>query len=92
MKIQCGVVCIILSHIYMLYNYSKCLQLFYTKTAGIHFSVITRQFSLQCSTVEPPNSGHVGDKCFVHYSEVVPSFGGSNMRTVVGRGDAVCPL
>ena len=25
------------------------------------------------STVEPPNNGHVGDECFVHYSEVVPS-------------------
>ena len=24
-------------------------------------------------TVEPPNNGHVGDECFVHYSEVVPS-------------------
>ena len=25
------------------------------------------------STVEPPNNGHVGDECFVHYLEVVPS-------------------
>ena len=25
------------------------------------------------STVEPPNNGHVGDECFVHYWEVVPS-------------------
>ena len=25
------------------------------------------------STVEPPNNGHVGDECFVHYSEVVSS-------------------
>ena len=25
------------------------------------------------NTVEPPNNGHVGDECFVHYSEVVPS-------------------
>ena len=24
-------------------------------------------------TVEPPNNRHVGDECFVHYSEVVPS-------------------
>ena len=24
-------------------------------------------------TVEPPNNGHVGDECFVHYSEDVPS-------------------
>ena len=23
--------------------------------------------------VEPPNNGHVGDECFVHYSEFVPS-------------------
>ena len=23
--------------------------------------------------MEPPNNGHVGDECFVHYSEVVPS-------------------
>ena len=38
------------------------------------------------NTVEP---GHVGDECFVHYSEVVPS---SNMTTVVGRRHAVCPL
>ena len=22
---------------------------------------------------EPPNNGHIGDECFVHYSEVVPS-------------------
>ena len=26
-----------------------------------------------CCGVEPPNNGHVGDECFVHYSEVVPS-------------------
>ena len=25
------------------------------------------------NTVEPLNNGHVGDECFVHYSEVVPS-------------------
>ena len=25
------------------------------------------------TTVEPPNNGHVGDECFVHCSEVVPS-------------------
>ena len=25
------------------------------------------------NTVEPSNNGHVGDECFVHYSEVVPS-------------------
>ena len=24
------------------------------------------------STVEPLNNGHIGDECFVHYSEVVP--------------------
>ena len=23
--------------------------------------------------MEPPNNGHVGDECFVHYLEVVPS-------------------
>ena len=23
--------------------------------------------------MEPPNNGHVGDECFVHYSEVFPS-------------------
>ena len=28
---------------------------------------------LLCSTVEPLNSGHFRDKCFVHCSEVVPS-------------------
>ena len=26
-----------------------------------------------CNMVAPPNNGHVGDECFVHYSEVVPS-------------------
>ena len=41
------------------------------------------------ATVEPLNNGHAGDKCFVHYPEVVPS---SNMHTVVGRGHAVCPF
>ena len=40
-------------------------------------------------TIEPLNNGHVGDDCFVHYSEVVPS---SEVLTVVGRGHAVCPL
>ena len=25
------------------------------------------------STVVPPNNGHVGDECFIDYSEVVPS-------------------
>ena len=42
--------------------------------------------------VEPPNNGHVGDECFVHYSAFVPSSEGSNMHTVIGRGHTVCPL
>ena len=25
------------------------------------------------NTVEPPNNGHIGNECFVHCSEVVPS-------------------
>ena len=46
-----------------------------------------------CNTVAPPNNGHVGDECFVHYSEVVPSSEVLySMHTVVGRGHAVCPL
>ena len=28
---------------------------------------------VNCYTVEPLNNGHVGDECFVHNSEVVPS-------------------
>ena len=28
---------------------------------------------VKISTVEPPNNGHVGDKHFVHCSEIVPS-------------------
>ena len=31
-------------------------------------------YAVQISaTVGPPNNGHVGGECFVHYSEVVPS-------------------
>ena len=33
--------------------------------------------------VEPPNNGHVGDECFVHCSEVVPS---SEVEMYIGRG------
>ena len=28
---------------------------------------------LHVYTVEPLNNGHVGDECFVHFSEIVPS-------------------
>ena len=42
------------------------------------------------TTVEPLNKGHVGDECFVHYSEVVPS--SEVLQLFVGRGHAVCPL
>ena len=57
------------------------------------------------TTVEPPNNGHVGDECFVHCSEVVPSSEVTCIRmpassspleappvTVVGRAHAVCPF
>ena len=43
------------------------------------YDVCVSQFNWACGlllcvyTVEPPNNGHVGDECFVHYSEVVPS-------------------
>ena len=30
-------------------------------------------YHLRDNTVAPPNNGHAGDECFVHYSEVVPS-------------------
>ena len=36
----------------------------------LHFALRVLHFS---ATVEPPNNGHVGDECFVPYSEVVPS-------------------
>ena len=46
------------------------------------------------NTVEPPNNGHLGDECFVHCSEVVPSseveMYGQYMY-IVGRGRTVCP-
>ena len=41
--------------------------------------------------VEPPNNGHVGDECFVHYSEFVPSsdaysyWQGAHSLSIVGR-------
>ena len=48
---------------------------------------------VQSYTVEPSNNGHIGDECFVHYSEVVPSSEVLTcIYTVVGRGHAVCPL
>ena len=34
-------------------------------------------------TVEPLNTGHTGDECFVHCSEVVPS---SEVEMYIGRG------
>ena len=41
------------------------------------YDVRVPQFIWVCGlllcVVEPPNNGHVGDECFVHYSEVVPS-------------------
>ena len=38
----------------------------------------------QC-TVEPTNNGHIGDECFVHCSEVVPSLK-VEMYGYIGRG------
>ena len=41
--------------------------------------------------MEPPNNGHIGDECFVHCSEVVPSSEveicrqGVNSVSIVGR-------
>ena len=44
---------------------------------------LTLQYS-QVTTVEPPNNGHVGDKHFVHCSEVVPS--SEKCMDNIGRG------
>ena len=41
-------------------------------------------------TVEPPNNGHIGDKSFVHCSEVFPSL--EVEWTIKGQGRTVCPL
>ena len=52
----------------------------------------------RCSTpVELLNNGQVGDECFVHCSEVVPSsqvvmYGQCLRGRNVGRGRTVCPL
>ena len=43
-------------------------------------------------TVGPPNNGHIGDVCFVHCSEVVPSSEGEMYGQYTGRGRTVCPL
>ena len=49
------------------------------------------------NTVEPPNNGHVGDECFVHFSEVLTCIqllaGGTQFvhcREVVRSSE--CPL
>ena len=41
--------------------------------------------------MEPPN-GDVGDKHFVHCSEVVPCLEVEMYGQYIGRGRAVCPL
>ena len=38
-------------------------------------------------TVKPPNNGHVGDECFVHCSEVVPSSEVEMYGQYIGRGE-----
>ena len=38
------------------------------------------------TTVEPPNNGQVGDECFVHCSEVVPSSEVEMYGQHIGRG------
>ena len=43
-------------------------------------------------TVEPPNNGHIGDKHFVHCSEVVPCSEVEMYGQYIGRGRAFCPL
>ena len=42
--------------------------------------------------MEPPNNGHIGDKHFVHCSEVVPCSEVEMYGQYIGRGRAVCPL
>ena len=37
-------------------------------------------------TVEPLNYGHIGDECFVHCSEVVPSSEVEMYGQYIGRG------
>ena len=48
------------------------------------------------TTVEPPNNGHVGDECFVHCSEAVPSSEVTCIRLLAGGTQFVhsseCPL
>ena len=44
-----------------------------TTSNGVDMEGVCVYFFIVCSTVEPLNNGHVGDECFVHYSEVVPS-------------------
>ena len=36
------------------------------------------------TTVEPPNNGHIGDECFVHCSEAVPSSEVTCIRLLAG--------
>ena len=38
-----------------------------------HTHTHTHSLSVLGDTVEPLNNGHIGDECFVHCSEVVPS-------------------
>ena len=44
------------------------------------------------TTVEPQNNGHIGDKHFVHCSEVVPSSEVEMYGQYRSRGRTVCPL
>ena len=37
-------------------------------------------------TVEPPRNGHIGDGCFVHCSEVVPSLELEMYDNFIGSG------
>ena len=45
-----------------------------------------------CTTVEPPNNGHVRDEHFVHCSEVVPLSEVEMYGQYIGRGQGGCPL
>ena len=66
-----------------------CYYLQHRKYNTIHDS-----YTVVLYTVEPLNNGHIGDECFVHYSEVVPSsevltctqlLAGAHSLSIVGK-------
>ena len=68
------------------FQHATVIMHFSCKLSNYPATYTCKKLSSKVYTVEPPNNGQVGDKHFVHCSEVVPSSEVENVWTIYRQG------